>query len=504
MKKNKNKSKTKVNSIDSNTLDYYNEDMSKKAVGKLFQNVNASKKTFDMSGGVEGVRPISEDEYNTFQNNIKSSQVKTSNNTNVINDINNISNNSNRINSPVGANTENMRDFIKGNQRINTHKKIDTLHKNNIKEQLLKLSSNTDIDVNSISTNSNINTYVHENLPKQINEAINEQKTKTQPSIFIDDFSPSSKNVKKEPKKKLEKKIKRNNEEANINYKAPKIINNEFKNDDYFATLRTSRLNTQKIDLDYENLPYSTNRNSNISNANKKRSDRPKNTNHTNENIQRQSTEHISKYRETESINDNLINLVRQTTQEMEKEQIISKDIAYKRKMRNEERMRNENRQRNNNATQRRPHKHKKSNLAFIRITTTAVIILLAFALIYNINKVNNLKTDIYEKDLLLKEYESINNEMSQLRLENESLKEQLSVLNPVDNTEETEEDGSTSENDAENALPTEYVVQSGDNLQKISNKFYGNKEYYTKIKEENSLQSNDLYVGQVLIIPAL
>jgi nucleoid-associated protein YgaU len=48
------------------------------------------------------------------------------------------------------------------------------------------------------------------------------------------------------------------------------------------------------------------------------------------------------------------------------------------------------------------------------------------------------------------------------------------------------------------------YVVQSGDNLSKISKSFYGNPNEYTKIAQANSISDPNLIrVGQQLKIPA-
>ncbi len=53
------------------------------------------------------------------------------------------------------------------------------------------------------------------------------------------------------------------------------------------------------------------------------------------------------------------------------------------------------------------------------------------------------------------------------------------------------------------NGLPTTHTVASGDNLSAISAKYYnGNGMNYDKIKAANGLESNELYVGQVLTIP--
>ena len=57
-------------------------------------------------------------------------------------------------------------------------------------------------------------------------------------------------------------------------------------------------------------------------------------------------------------------------------------------------------------------------------------------------------------------------------------------------------------------AFPDEqvYTVSSGDTLAKIAEKFYGygNYDLYTLIKERNGLTSDEIRIGQELIIPAI
>lgn len=48
------------------------------------------------------------------------------------------------------------------------------------------------------------------------------------------------------------------------------------------------------------------------------------------------------------------------------------------------------------------------------------------------------------------------------------------------------------------------YTVQAGDNLSKISKRFYGDANEYMKIAQANNLEDPDkIKVGQELIIPA-
>lgn len=61
------------------------------------------------------------------------------------------------------------------------------------------------------------------------------------------------------------------------------------------------------------------------------------------------------------------------------------------------------------------------------------------------------------------------------------------------------------SDQGAVNSDYEEYVVQSGDTLSSISNKYYGNPNKYDVIIKYNSLKNeNDLYVGQKLKIPTV
>ena len=49
------------------------------------------------------------------------------------------------------------------------------------------------------------------------------------------------------------------------------------------------------------------------------------------------------------------------------------------------------------------------------------------------------------------------------------------------------------------------YTVKSGDNLSKISNRFYGSANHYTKIAEASKIADpNKIQVGQQLTIPVL
>ncbi len=74
--------------------------------------------------------------------------------------------------------------------------------------------------------------------------------------------------------------------------------------------------------------------------------------------------------------------------------------------------------------------------------------------------------------------------------------------LSPDNNTDKNTEPDSNSDTNAEYDV---YVVQSGDTLSAISNKFYGSLNKYDIIMKYNNIKKdNSLYVGQELKIPKL
>lgn len=507
MLKNNSKNNNKVNSVDSNTLDYYNEDMSKKAVGKLFQNANNNVSYQD---GIEGVRSISRDEYDTFNG-------KKSNTTNP----NEYNNNNSFSNKSKMVDTQDLNDFVKNNQNINpnSNKKFDTEHKNSIKEQLEKLSSKNDKTLDDRDSNNSLDTYVHTNLPKKINKTLEDKKN---------EMSQNNSNNYSNPK----------SSQAKSSFRPAQIKNNDFYDEDYFATLRTGRLSTSDVELDYENLPYTTQK------TNYSKNEYSHEPEYIEEEVVEEVDKHISKYQETLSNNETLANMVRITTSEMEKREIQRKNEEYQNQTKRENKKKNNpnpnnrsnsnrpsgSKPRNNNegtGTGTRQSNERKRNrpsssttrtsksspspnptLAFVRIGTFAIILILSLSLIKFIVNNSTLKSTITEQEIELKKYEDLNKQLTELRLENEKLKEELANSTPIDETNTGENstsventDGST--NSDSTTLPTEYTVQSGDNLAKISGKFYNDQSLYTKIMDANGLSDGNIYVGQVLTIPA-
>jgi LysM repeat protein len=55
---------------------------------------------------------------------------------------------------------------------------------------------------------------------------------------------------------------------------------------------------------------------------------------------------------------------------------------------------------------------------------------------------------------------------------------------------------------ESNNIFPRTHIVERGDNLTRLSTRFYGNIYSIDKIRQANNLQSDYLYIGQVLTIP--
>ncbi len=114
-------------------------------------------------------------------------------------------------------------------------------------------------------------------------------------------------------------------------------------------------------------------------------------------------------------------------------------------------------------------------------------------------NKINELQIDVdYYKDL----YQ--NTEEGQASLEAEKNGEtstETETEGSKDSTS-TNSSSSTSSSNTSNATGTTYTVQSGDTLSSISKKMYGTSNEYKKIMDANNLTSENVSIGQVLIIP--
>ncbi len=486
--KNINKTKDKAKNIDSNTLHRYNDDMSKKAVGKLMKNANKD----------ENVRSVSRDEYNAFYNSQKTPSTSSNKP---------LSNKSNEYG-------DNLNNFIKNNQTITEKpdKKFNTIHKNELKDKINKLTNNESVTVNK-KTKSVVDTYVHEDLPKKVNENIKKERKKA--PVYIDDFSPSK------PKKTKKEIPPQGQKQKPVKNKKPE--NDRFSDDNYFSTLRTSRLSPSDVELDYGNLPYSTKSHKNLKNEVRKKTNEEK---YIDEEVAKEADKHIEEYNKTATMNQDLVNIVRQTTQEMEKEKIKKQalETKYKKASRNKKTEQHgthsdkNEKVTNPNNGQKKPPKQtptanqkrkRKANptVAFIRISSFIVIIILSISLINSMIKSSGLRATIKEQEEQIEISKNLTAQVNELTLENERLREEL---NNTNDNESVDTDTNTDEESNDNTrpdldivtLPTEYTVKTGDNLSKISRTFYGDESSYNKIVEANNLSDTGVYVGQVLTIP--
>lgn len=158
-----------------------------------------------------------------------------------------------------------------------------------------------------------------------------------------------------------------------------------------------------------------------------------------------------------------------------------------------------------------------------VAIAVAAVVILGLFTFL--IVKINTLNASNEEAKTVIESFGDTEKALQQALIDNESLESKITMLEDVieqyraalPQSIETGTTAATQENGSENseanngsAPPqsgstssvTTYTVVSGDNLSKISTKFYGTAKEYKKIIDANSLTTESIYVGQVLIIP--
>ncbi len=115
-------------------------------------------------------------------------------------------------------------------------------------------------------------------------------------------------------------------------------------------------------------------------------------------------------------------------------------------------------------------------------------------------NKITALQIDLdYYKDLYY------NTKEGKIALENEATEAEANAegYEPTDAESETDTNSTNTNNsNTSSGSTTTYTVVAGDTLSSISSKVYGTSTQYKKIMEANNLTSENLQLGQVLIIP--
>ncbi len=140
------------------------------------------------------------------------------------------------------------------------------------------------------------------------------------------------------------------------------------------------------------------------------------------------------------------------------------------------------------------------------------IFLIVLTVMIVNINSMNAKLRAAEDK---VKQADDIRKQLSELTIKYDDLQStnkdltaqleriQVSETSPSqDQGEVTSQEPSTDTASSSSGLPTTYSVQSGDNLSKISKRFYGNTTDFQKIKDANNLKNDDIFIGQNLIIP--
>ena len=144
---------------------------------------------------------------------------------------------------------------------------------------------------------------------------------------------------------------------------------------------------------------------------------------------------------------------------------------------------------------------HKKVKSRFGKVffnSLTVVFLCITVLLMYKI-KLLNKNIDLME--LEIKENKNVKKRLEIALNENESMKKIIEELGNQ-NGDYVQKNMSQTQNltVAENNIK-KYIVQRGDTLSSISQKFYGNKNAYSKIIDNNHLANENLSEGQELII---
>lgn len=143
--------------------------------------------------------------------------------------------------------------------------------------------------------------------------------------------------------------------------------------------------------------------------------------------------------------------------------------------------------------TQKTNVNKKRKEIMLIRICTTSFIIIILIGLFINIFSNSKLKSQISElqqtNEALVKENEQV-----------QTLKNQVDILSKE--IDRLEPGASSIINNIDSTGSKQYTVSEGDTLSSISKKFYGDESRYNDIVEANNLTSQELVVGQTLLIP--
>ncbi len=164
-----------------------------------------------------------------------------------------------------------------------------------------------------------------------------------------------------------------------------------------------------------------------------------------------------------------------------------------------------------------------KKRIIFSATILMTMVVCIMGMLVFKINAVNKELEDIKGKETStnqqtvdLKTYNQVKTELEQAKVKNTLLESELAdarktqnVVAPDKTDAGTNKDANKEETDKDSEpgskYPAEYIVKKGDSLWKISEKIYGNGDYYTEIMKANNIKdANSIYAGLKLKIPVI
>ena len=144
---------------------------------------------------------------------------------------------------------------------------------------------------------------------------------------------------------------------------------------------------------------------------------------------------------------------------------------------------------------------HKKVKVGFGRIFLNSLIIIFSCITVVLLYKIKVLNKNIDLMALEISENKNLKKQLELALSENENMKKIIEELGNQNNNTSQENITQTQNLVVSENNIKKYIVQRGDTLSSISQKFYGNKNSYNKIIDTNHLSSENLSEGQELII---
>jgi LysM repeat protein len=135
----------------------------------------------------------------------------------------------------------------------------------------------------------------------------------------------------------------------------------------------------------------------------------------------------------------------------------------------------------------------------FFLSSSLVMILCISAGLVYKIYLINE---EINRIESKLVSYDSVGKNINSFLVDNGY--EAIDFGNNDDESKNNEVvvENLENENNNTNTSETKYVVQDGDTLSSISQKFYGSENLYVRIVDRNKLTSENIIAGQTLFLP--